>query len=182
MLVYARQKSILLHPDVYKNVGRKIIARSPTPMNVLWRKFEPSRSFLNHLLIARAFDAVFIVSSFLFFQSPGFIDSCTVLMPLQNINQASKEPNFDLHAGPDSAALAPSAASLVLDQTVWRPVDTLHAKDHYSPVRRLGPPHRHVHLGSLGRDRDSHLSREVVVGRGSGQGSRSQMTGEEGIG
>ena len=80
-------------------------------------------------------------------------------------------------------ALALSAAALVLAQTAKRPVDTLHAKDHDSPVRRRGHHHRHVHLGSLVPERDNRLSREVVVGRGSGRGSLSQTrTGEEGTG
>ena len=128
-----------------------------------------------------------VVTSFLFFQSPGFIESCTNGM-LQKINQASKEQDFGLHVGPDSAALvavaalAQSAASPVLDQTVYHPVDTLHAKDHDGPVRRLGPHYRHVHPGNLVLDRDSHLSRELVVGRDFGLDSLSQMTGEEGIG
>lgn len=107
---------------------------------------------------------------------------------LQNINQASKEQDFDLHVGPDSAALvavaalAPLAASPVLDQTVSRPVDTLHAKDRDRLVRRLDHHRRREHPGSLVLDRDSHLLREVVVGRDFGRGSLSQMTGEEGIG
>lgn len=76
--------------------------------------------------------------------------------------------------------LALSAASLVLDQTAYHPVDTLHAKDHGSPVHRLGCHRHHVHLGSPVLDRDSHPLRDAAAGRGSGLGSLSQTTGEEG--
>ena len=74
----------------------------------------------------------------------------------------------------------PAAAVIVLDQTVYHPVNTLHAKDHDSPVHRLGCHRHHVHLGSPALDRDSHPLRDAAAGRSSGLGSLSQTTGEEG--
>ena len=76
--------------------------------------------------------------------------------------------------------LALSAASLVLDQTAYHPVGTLHAKDHDSPVHRLGCHRHHVHLDSPVLDRDSHPWKDAAAGRGSGPGSLSQTTGEQG--
>lgn len=98
------------------------------------------------------------------------------------INQASK-----VHVAPRPAAVTAlvqsAAAALVLDRTVYFPVGSLRAKDHDSPVRRLGGPRRHVHLGSPVLDRGSHLLKEVVAGRGSDRGSLSRRTkGEEGTG
>ena len=78
--------------------------------------------------------------------------------------------------------LAPSAASLVLDQTAQRHVHTLHATDHHSPGRRLDRHRHHVLLNSSVPDLNSHPLREVVAGRDFGLGSPNQTTGEEGTG
>ena len=77
--------------------------------------------------------------------------------------------------------LAPSAASLVLGQTVRHHVHTLHATDHDSPVHRPDHHRHHVHLSSSVLDLNSHPLREVVVGRSFDLGSLSQTMDEEGI-